>query len=187
MPKTRILLESLTLTEDEDAGSTNIAIYATLTDPASATIGSFRWNYRGIQVDEVRGFPLTLDLGNPPFIDVDLNPFALLTIRAFASDDTWPDDSNKEKDLGTVTLTFDPRVPASLGSFALGPSSTDNGNAGYLVQLRVLVVPDMPVQRSRLEFNNLVLFQDEEGGSTNMSIYVRALQPGIDQELLRWN
>jgi hypothetical protein len=187
MPKTRIAFQSFTLIEDEDAGSTNMAIYATLTDPANSTIGSFRWNNRGIQVDEVRGFPLTSDLGNPPFIDIDLNTFATLTIRAFASDDTWPDDGNKENDLGTVMLTFDPRVPASLGSFVLGPSSTDNGNAGYLVQLRVLVVPDVPVQRARLEFKNLVLYEDEEGGSTNMAIYVRAQGPGIDQELFRWN
>ena len=64
-PKTRVEFESLTLIEDEDAGSTNMAIYATLKDASANTIGSFRWNNRGVQVDEVRGFPLTSDFDNP--------------------------------------------------------------------------------------------------------------------------
>lgn len=188
MPKTRVTFNTVTLIEDEDAGSTNMAIYATLTDVGVAsTLGAFRWNNRGVQVNEVHAYPLTSDLGNPPFFDCELDGPGALKIDAFASDDTWPDANNKENDLGSVSATFDPRVPASMGSFELGPSQTDGGNAGYLVHFDVSVIPDAPVQRARIEFKNLVLFQDEEGGSTNMAIYVRAKGPGIDQELFRWN
>lgn len=187
MARTRVTFNTLTLIEDEDAGSTNIGVYATVKDGGSATLGQFQWNNRGIQVDEVRSFPLTSDLGHPPYFDFELDSPGTLTIRAFASDDAWPDPGNKENDLGTLTATFDPRVPASLGSFVLGPSQTDNGNAGYIVNCDVATIPQAPVQRARLEFKNLVLFQDEEGGSTNMAIYTRAKGPGIDQELFRWN
>ncbi len=107
--RVRISFHTLTLIEDEDAGSTNMAIYATAQDAAANPVGSFRWNNRGVQVDEVRSYPLSSDLDNPPFFDCILDGPATLTIRAFASDDTWPDDANKENDLGTLTVPFDPR------------------------------------------------------------------------------
>lgn len=136
-----------------------MAIYATLKDAHGSTLGTFRWNNRGVQVDEIRSFPLTCDLENPPFFDSELDGPGTLKIDAFASDKPWPDSSNKENDLGSLETTFDPRVPASIGSFMLGPSQTDKGNAGYLVHCDVFVIPDAPVQRARLEFQNLVLHQ----------------------------
>jgi hypothetical protein len=188
MPRTRIDFRSLTLFEDEEGGSTNMALYATVKDSGGATIGQFQWNNAGNQVDEVNTYPLNNDPGNLSVIDFELNTFATLTIEAFARDGAaWPNAGDNENSLGSANVVFDPRVPATLGSLMIGPTQTDSGNTGYLIVADVAVVAETSAADVRLKFENLVLYQDEEGGSTNMAIYVRVKGPGLDREIFRWN
>jgi len=188
MPRTRIDFRSLTLFEDEEGGSTNMALYATVKDSGGSTIGKFQWNNAGNQVDEVNTYPLNNDPGNLSVIDFELNTFATLEIVAFAKDGSaWTNAGNNENSLGSANVVFDPRVPATLGSLMIGPTQTDSGNTGYLIVADVAVVAETSAADVRLKFENLVLYQDEEGGSTNMAIYVRVKGPGLDREIFRWN
>jgi len=188
MPRTRIDFRSLALFEDEEGGSTNMALYATVKDSGGTTIGQFQWNNAGNQVDEVNTYPLNNDPGNLSVIDFELNTFATLTIEAFAKDGAaWPNAGDNENSLGSANVVFDPRVPATLGSLMIGPTQTDSGNTGYLIVADVAVVAETSAADVRLKFENLVLYQDEEGGSTNMAIYVRVKGPGLDKEIFRWN
>ncbi len=188
MPRTRIDFRSLTLFEDEEGGSTNMALYATVKDSGGSTIGKFQWNNAGNQVDEVNTYPLNNDPGNLSVIDFELNTFATLEIVAFAKDGSaWPNAGDNENSLGSANVVFDPRVPATLGSLMIGPTQTDSGNTGYLIVADVAVVAETSAADVRLKFENLVLYQDEEGGSTNMAIYVRVKGPGLDREIFRWN
>src|ERR1700730_19034382 len=149
MPRTRIDFRSLTLFEDEDGGS---------------TIGQFQWNNAGNQVDEVNTYPLNNDPGNLSVIDFELNTFATLTIEAFAKDGAaWPNAGDNENSLGSANVVFDPRVPATLGSLMIGPTQTDSGNTGYLIVADVAVVGEASAADVRLKFQNLVLYEDEEG------------------------
>jgi hypothetical protein len=186
--RTRIDFRSLTLFEDEESGDTHVALYATVRDDAGATVGQFRWNNGGNEVDEVNTYPLNNDPGNISTIDVELNSFATLTVEAYADDDQdWPTSGSNENSLGSASVVFDPRVPATLGSVMIGPTKTDNDNTGYLVNLEIRAVAPTTAADVRLKFENLVLYEDEEAGDTHMAIYIRAKGPGIDQELFRWN
>src|SRR6266568_6087983 len=188
MPRTRIDFKSLTLIEDEESGDTHMAIYATVTDAGGSTVAQFQWNNANNTVNEVNIYSMNNDAGNNNVVYFELDTFGTITINAFADDDQdWPSAGSNENSLGSVSTTFDPRVPATLGSLFLGPSQTDNGNAGYLVDLEIAVVDAPVVANVRIDFENLVLFEDEESGNTHMAIYVRAKGPGIDQEIFRWN
>jgi hypothetical protein len=188
MARTRIDFRSLTLFEDEEAGDTHMAMYATVRDSGGTIVGSFKWNNGGNKVNETNAYPLNDDPGNISTIDVELDNFATLTVEGYADDDQdWPTSGSNENSLGSANVTFDPRVPASLGSVEIGPTTTDNGNTGYLVNSEIRVVAPTTAANVRLKFENLVLFEDEEAGDTHMAIYIRAKGPGIDQELFRWN
>jgi hypothetical protein len=188
MPRTRVDFRSLTLFEDEESGDTHMAMYATIRDSGGATVAQFKWNNRGNTVNETNTYPLNNDPGNISAVDFELNTFGTITIEAYADDDQdWPTAGSNENSLGSANASFDPRVPATLGSLIIGPTQTDNGNTGYLVNAEVAVVGDQTAADVRLKFENLVLYEDEESGDTHMAIYVRAKGPGVDQEIFRWN
>ena len=188
MPRTRIDFRSLTLFEDEESGSTHMAMYATVRDSGGNTIGKFQWNNGNHEVNETNTFPLNNDPGNISSIDFELDTFATITVEAYADDDQdWPTAGSNENSLGSASVTFDPRVPATLGSVIVGPTTTDNGNTGYLVNVGIAVVAAQTAANVRIKFENLILFEDEESGDTHMAIYVRAKGPGLDKEIFRWN
>lgn len=188
MPRTRIDFRSLTLFEDEESGDTHMALYATVRDSGGNTIGQFQWNNGNNKVNETNTYPLNNDPGNISTIDFELDTFATLTVEAYADDDQdWPTAGSNENSLGSASITFDPRVPATLGSIIIGPTTTDNGNTGYLVNAGIAVVAAQTAADVRIKFENLILYEDEESGDTHMAIYVRAKGPGIDQEIFRWN
>jgi hypothetical protein len=188
MPRVLLEFQYLSLFEDEDAGSVHMAMYATVRDSANAIIASFRWNNRGMEVDETRTYSLSNDAGNVNAVYFDLNTFATITVEAFTHDDSaWPDAGNFENALGSASIVFDPRDPATLGNLSIGPTRTDDDATGYLVNAMARVVPASVAGDVRIKFENLLLFEDEEGGSTHMAIYVFAKGPGIDREIFRWN
>ena len=188
MPRTRVAFRDLTLFEDEEAGDTHMALYATVRDSGGAAVAQFRWNNRGGKVDETNVYPLNDDPGNLSVLDVELDTFATITVEGYADDDQdWPTAGSNENSLGSASVTIDPRVPATLGSVMIGPTKTDNGNTGYFVMADVAVVGPESTADVRLKFEDLVLYEDEEAGDTHMAIYVRAEGPGIDQEIFRWN
>ena len=188
MPRTRIDFRSLTLFEDEESGSTHMAMYATVRDSSGNTIGNFQWNNGNNEVNETNTYPLNNDPGNISSIDFELDTFGTITVEAYADDDQdWPTAGSNENSLGSASVTFDPRVPATLGSVIIGPTKTDNGNTGYLVNVGIAVVASETAADVRIKFENLILYEDEESGDTHMAIYVRAKGPGIDQEIFRWN
>ncbi|MBA3727559.1 MAG: hypothetical protein H0W86_14290 [Armatimonadetes bacterium] len=188
MPRTRVDFRSLTLFEDEEAGDTHMAMYATVRDSGGTTIGQFKWNNGGNKVNETNTYPLNNDPGNISSIDFELDTFGTVTVEAYADDDQdWPTAGSNENALGSVSITFDPRVPATLGSVIIGPATTDNGNTGYLVNAGIAVVASQTAADVRIKFENLILYEDEESGDTHVAIYVRAKGPGIDQEIFRWN
>ena len=105
MPRTRIDFRSLTLFEDEEGGSTNMALYATVKDSGGNTIGQFKWNNAGNQVDEVNTYPLSNDPGNLSVIDFELNTCATLSIEAYAKDGSaWPSAGDNENSLGAERI-----------------------------------------------------------------------------------
>jgi len=186
----RIDFRFLTLFEDEEAGDTHMAMYANVQDSGGTRVAQFKWNNGGNKVNETNTYPLNNDPGNLSTIDFELDTFGTLTIEAYAKDDLdWPSarSSEHENVLGSASATFDPRVPATLGSLMIGPTKTDNGNTGYLVVADVAVVAPTTAANVRLKFENLVLYEDEESGDTHMAIYIRAKGPGVDSLIFRWN
>lgn len=188
MPRTRIEFRSLTLFEDEESGSTHMAMYATVRDSGGNVLGTFRWNNGNGEVNETNNYPLNNDPSNISVIDFELDTFATIGVEAYADDDQdWPTAASNENSLGSASVTFDPRVPATLGSVVIGPTKTDNDNTGYLVNVGIAVVAPQTAANVRLRFENLILYEDEESGDTHMAVYVRAKGPGIDREIFRWN
>jgi hypothetical protein len=188
VPRIRIDFQSLTLFEDEEAGDTHMAMYATVKDSGGTTVAQFQWNNGNHTVNETNTYPLNNDPSNLSTIDFELDTFATLTVEAYADDDQdWPTAGSNENSLGSANTTFDPRVPATLGSLMIGPTTTDNGNTGYLVIADVAVVAPTTAADVRLKFENLVLYEDEESGDTHMAIYINAKGPGLDKEIFRWN
>ncbi len=188
MPRTRIDFRSLTLFEDEESGDTHMALSATVRDSGGTTVGQFQWNNGGNKVNETNTYPLNNDPGNISTIDFELDTFGTITVEGYADDDQdWPNAGSNENSLGSASITFDPRVTTTLGSIIIGPTTTDNGNTGYLVNVGIAVVATQTVADVRIKFENLILYEDEESGDTHMAIYVRAKGPGIDQEIFRWN
>jgi hypothetical protein len=187
--RTRLNFLNLNLFEDEEWGSTQIALYVNITDSLNNLVGQFKWNNRGMEVDEVKLYNLDNDNSNPNVIDLDLNSFATVTIQAFThDDDKWPSAANFENNLGSASVTIDPVVPSTLGNIKIGPTQTDNNNTGYEVNLIASLVNDSVQRDARIQFDTLVLYEDEEAGDTQMAIYVSANGPGIDnQEIFRWN
>jgi hypothetical protein len=188
MARVRLDFQSITLFEEEDWGATHVALYATVKDAADNVIGTFRWNNRNGEVDEVRTYGLDNDLSFVNAIFFELDGFATLSVEAYAdSDENWPTADDSENFLGGASIVFDPRDPATLGQLSLGPTETDDDNTGYLVDAFVRVVPPTAAGDVRIKFDNLVLYDDEDFGATHMAIYVFARGPGIDREIFRWN
>jgi hypothetical protein len=71
----------------------------------------------------------------------------------------------------------------------VGPTTTDNGNAGFEVRVAVQVLPESPSTQVQVEFLDLLLYEDEEAGDTHMAVYVevRSPFPGTNGEIFRWN
>ena len=188
LPRTRLNFNSLTLFEDEESGDTHMALYVTVRDSNGTDIADFKWNNGNNTVNETNTYPLNNDPGNISTLDFPLDTFATIHVDAYADDDQdWPSAGSNENALGSADIVFDPRVPATLGSLIVGPTQTDNGNTGYLVNVDAAVVADQTAASVRIKFENLILFEDEESGDTHMAIYVRAKGPSIDQEIFRWN
>src|SRR5712691_8356806 len=116
MPRMRIDFRLLTLFEDEEAGDTHMAMYATVKDSGGTTVAQFQWNNGNHTVNETNTYPLNNDPSNLSTIDFELDTFATLTVEAYADDDQdWPTAGSNENSLGSANTTFDPRVPATLG------------------------------------------------------------------------
>lgn len=185
MPRLRFDFRTLTLFEDEEAGDTHMAMYATVVDSNGALVAQFKWNNLGTKVNETATYGLAIDQANPSIIDVDLNTWATIAVQGYADDDnSWPNPGEHENDLGSATAIVDPSVVATLGSISLGPTTTDNGNAGFSVNLAVTIVAAPQPGEVRLQFENLVLYQDEEWGDTHMAVYVYR---DASTEIFRWN
>src|SRR6266852_2847182 len=134
MPRTRISFNSLTLFEDEESGDTHMAMYATIRDSGGTTMAQFRWNNRGNKVNETNTYPLNNDPDNISVVDFELDTFATITVEGYADDDQdWPSSGSNENALGTALIVVDPSDPSSAGQRQLGPTITDNGNTGYVV------------------------------------------------------
>jgi hypothetical protein len=189
VPRTRVDFRSLTLFEDEESGDTHMALYATVRDSGGTGVGQFQWNNGGNKVNETNTYALNNDPGNISSIDFELDTFGTLTVEAYADDDQdWPTAGSNENALGSANITFDPRVPASIGSVIIGPTPTDSGNTGYLVNAGIAVIAPQTAANVRIKFENLILYEDEESGDTHVAIYVSAKGPGFDDlEIFRWN
>lgn len=194
MARVRFVFDELSLFEDEEAGDTHLALYASLTAADGAQLANFRWNNLGTKVDEVATYNLGVDPGIPNVVDVELAGIATLTVSGFTDDDNpWPDEGSHENALGSASVVVDSRVPSTLGDLLIGPTRTDNGNTGFDVAVQARIIAGPAPAQMRLTFEKLMLLEDEEAGDTHLAVYVRALasaQGGvgaIDQELLRWN
>ena len=138
-----------------------MALYATVRDSGGAAVAQFQWNNAGGKVNETNTYPLNNDPGNISVVDFELDTFGTITIEGYADDDQdWPNAGSNENSLGSAGATFDPRVPATLGSVMIGPTQTDNGNTGYLIDADIAVVAPTTAADVRLKFENLVLFEE---------------------------
>ena len=173
MARVRLDFQTLLLLEDEEAGDTHMAMYATVVDSAGNNVASFRWNNFGTKVNETNTYNLGIDPNNPNIIDFDLNTWATISVQGYADDDeNWPSSSAHENDLGSASTAIDPANVATLGSLNLGPTTTDNGNAGFSVNVVATIVGPPKTASVRLQLQTLTLFEDEEAGDTHMAIYL---------------
>ena len=185
MARVRLDFQTLLLLEDEEAGDTHMAMYATVVDYAGNNVASFRWNNFGTKVNETNTYNLGIDPNNPNIIDFDLNTWATISVQGYADDDeNWPSSSAHENDLGSASTAIDPANVATLGSLNLGPTTTDNGNAGFSVNVVATIVGPPKTASVRLQLQTLTLFEDEEAGDTHMAIY---LYRDTNTEIFRWN
>src|SRR5258708_28719353 len=162
MARVRVDFRSLTLFEDEESGSTHMAMYATIKDNVGATLAQFKWNNANNEVNETNTYPLNNDPSNISTVDFDLAVFGSIAIEAYADDDQdWPTAGSNENSLGSASITFDPRVPATLGSVIIGPTTTDNNNTGYLVNAGIAVVAARPAADVRRKDEKLILYASE--------------------------
>jgi hypothetical protein len=194
MTRVRFVFDTLSLFEDEEAGDTHLAVYASLKAADGAELATFRWNNLGTKVDEVATYALGVDPGIPNVVDVELDGIATLTVSGFTDDDNpWADEGSHENALGSASVVVDSRVPATLGDLLIGPTQTDNNNTGFDVAVQARIIAEPVRAQVRLTFEQLLLLEDEEAGDTHLAVYVRALalaQGGvgaIDRGLLRWN
>ncbi|WP_289355607.1 hypothetical protein [Paenibacillus sp. S-12] len=194
MARIRLNFRSLTLFEDEEWGDTHMAMYATVRDSSGTPLAAFQWNNLGREVDETTTYSLAIDPANNNVIDVDLSSWATIQVSAFTHDDNaWPNSDDNENQLGSASKTIDSRVLSSLGTLTLGPTRTDNGNTGYLVTLEASLIAEPSPAEVRIQLDNLILYEDEEWGSTHMAIYMHAQapeqngRPAFHQEIFRWN
>jgi hypothetical protein len=185
MARVRLDFRTLTLFEDEESGDTHMAVYATVTDSGGNVLAGFRWNNFGTKVNETNTYNLAIDPNNPSVIDFDLNTWATVSVQGYTDDDeSWPLTGTHENDLGSAQTTIDPANVATLGSLNLGPTTTDNGNAGFSVNLVATVVSLPQTASVRIRLENLTLYEDEEAGDTHMAIY---LYRDASTEIFRWN
>jgi hypothetical protein len=188
MSRVRLNFRNLTLFEDEEAGDTQMAMYATVRDNIGGVVATFNWNNAGGEVNETNTYSLDNDPSNSNVIDVDLPGVSTITIEAYTHDDhAWPTAGDHENALGSAIVTFDSRVVSTMGSLTIGPTTTDNDNTGYQVVVEVTPIAPPAPARVRIQLKNLVLYEDEEAGSTHMAVYIHARGPGIEQEIFRWN
>ncbi|MGW9029864.1 hypothetical protein ACWGQ5_38305 [Streptomyces sp. NPDC055722] len=65
-----------------------------------------------------------------------------IAVLGYADDDNdWPDNATHENLLGGAVAVIDPADPLTLGNRQLGPTETDNGNAGFLITMTSEVPP----------------------------------------------
>ena len=125
MARVRFVFDTLSLFEDEEAGDTHLAVYASLTAADGTQLAAFRWNNLGTKVDEVATYNLGVDPGNSNVVDVELAGTATLTVSGFTDDDNpWPDEGSHENALGSAAVVLDSRVPSTLGDLLIGPTRT---------------------------------------------------------------
>src|SRR5216684_6193509 len=185
MAHVRLDFRTLLLLEDEEAGDTHMAMYASVVDSGGNNVASFRWNNFGTKVNETNTYNLAIDPNNPNVIDFDLNTWATISVQGYADDDeNWPSSGTHENDLGNASVAIDPANVATLGSLNLGPTTTDNGNAGFSVNVVATIVSASMPASVRLQMQALALFEDEEAGDTHMAIY---LYRDANTEIFRWN
>lgn len=194
MTRMRLDFTSLTLFEDEDWGSVHMAMYAAVRDDTGTVIGSFSWNNLANEVDEVATYPLNVDPSLPNVVDVELPTWGTVEVHGYTHDDNaWPSPADHENDLGGASITVDGRVAATLGALTIGPTTTDENDTGFKVDVHATVVAAPQKADIRLNFKDLILYEDEDWGSVRMAVYVHAKAPAqggvdaIDQEILRWN
>jgi hypothetical protein len=71
-------------------------------------------------------------------------PTAII-VEGYADDDQdWPSSGSNENSLGTAMVVVDPSDPSSAGQRQLGPTITDNGNTGYVVNASIEILPATP-------------------------------------------
>jgi hypothetical protein len=185
MPRVSLDFRTLLLLEDEEAGDTHMAMYASITDSNGNAVASFRWNNSGTKVNETNTYSLGIDPDNPNVVDFDLNTWATISVRGYTDDDeNWPSSGTHENDLGSAQVVIDPANSSTLGSLNLGPTTTDNGNAGFSVDIVASVVSAPSTASVRIQLESLTLYEDEEAGDTHMAIYVYR---DASTEIFRWN
>jgi hypothetical protein len=71
-------------------------------------------------------------------------PTAII-VEGYADDDQdWPSSGSNENALGTALIVVDPSDPGSAGQRQLGPTITDNGNTGFVVNASLDILPATP-------------------------------------------
>jgi hypothetical protein len=138
--RVRIQLRNLVLYEDEEAGDTHMAVYLHARGP-NIEQEIFRWNNAGNKVNEVNSYNLDSG-GGGTTIALDLTGPTLIWVEGYADDDQdWPQNGSNENSLGQASILVDPADPSTLGSRQVGPTRTDNGNTGYVINLSIDVLP----------------------------------------------
>jgi hypothetical protein len=139
----RLKFENLVLFEDEESGDTHMAIYVRATGPGIDK-EIFRWNNGGNKVNEVNSYGLD-NSPDPTELTLLLTGPTAIIVEGYADDDQdWPNLGSNENALGDAMIVVDPSDPGSAGQRQLGPTITDNGNQGYVLNFSVDILPATP-------------------------------------------
>ncbi|MFF4361633.1 hypothetical protein [Streptomyces sp. NPDC001604] len=158
----RLTFKDLLLLQDEEANDTHMAVYIRAFAPAQGGVDAIdrellRWNNGGAKVDEVHRYPMT-NGAVTPVVDLTVGGPTQISVLGYADDDSdWPDNNTHENLLGGAVLVLDPVDPLTLGHRQLGPTETDNGNAGFLITMTSEVLP--PDATPDLEITGLEVTQ----------------------------
>jgi len=92
-------------------------------------------------------------------------------VEAWAdSDEEWPRSDENEDFLGSTMYVVDPGDPLTTGRHRLGPTSTENDNTGYAVNISLEILPataDPDLSIDRIEITQAIQFSNSTVGPDN--------------------
>ena len=165
----RVKFDNVVLYDEEDPGATHMAIYVFARGPGIDR-EMFRWNNGDDEVEAPDGYGLG-NSPNPTEQTFTLTGPTAFYVEAWAdSDEDWPRSDENEDFLGSAMFVMDPGDAAMSGRRRLGPTTTEDDNTGYALNVSVEVLPataDPDLSIDRIEITQAIQFSNSTAGADN--------------------